>query len=194
MCAAQKPRQAGAAIARQPGIRPPLHPVRPRCFSVEYHRHAPASRPGAVRSVAHRDSGHPPPDRDTSRYNRRIGCRTAEIGVGAAKPAFGRSSELQGGRHGFDGDRRTPDACRAPSTRKSDGTHHNCEHAARSRRLNRRRRPSHLRLRGGNGRHSAGWPRPAASTGRSEIYRRSAAGGFGRAFTPVVKHQARTCM
>jgi len=113
---------------------------------------------------------------------------------GSWKPAFGQPSTPRGGRHGFDGDRRTWDACRAPSTRKSDGKHHSCEYATCSRRLIRRRRPSHLCLRGGNGRHSAGWPRPAASTGRSEIYRRSATGGFGRAFTPVVKHQARTRM
>ena len=49
--------------------------------------------------------------------------------------------------------------------------HPNCErYAARSRRLIRRRRSPRLRLRGGTERHSAGWLRPGATTGRGEIF------------------------
>ena len=74
------------------------------------------------------------------------------------------------GRYGFDGGIQPRDACRAPSTRKSDGTNHNCGYAARSRRLIRRRRSPRLCLRGGKERHTAGWPEPGASTGHGEIF------------------------
>ena len=68
-----------------------------------------------------------PVDRSpTGPYNR---GRGAAVGAAVAPHAF----HLNGGEIGFDGGARSRDACRAPLTRKSDGTSVNCGQSVRSR-------------------------------------------------------------
>jgi len=57
-------------------------------------------------------------------------CRTME-GVGTERPTH--RSGTQGGEFGFDGGMRSRDACRAPLTRKTDGTSVNRGYSVRSR-------------------------------------------------------------
>ena len=77
-------------------------------------------------------------------------CYTGQVADGQCFTSMRRLSMW--GRHGFDGGSDPREACRAPSTRKSDGTKRNCgQFAARSRRLNPGERPCRRRLRGGDG-------------------------------------------
>ena len=98
------------------------------------------------------------------------------------------------GRNGFDGDKDSRDACRAPSSRKSGGTQRNCGHAARSRCLIKQRRPPRSRLRGATGCHKSRLVGARASDSRRRDLSGLAISGFRRSSTEVANFQERLCM